>query len=197
MALHFLRAHRDLRSMGIIFEMDNSAAIFCLNRQGSSKSETLLLSPSALQLLKKALFLTALASGFRTSQLRNLTRFPKWTSFADDMSSVSLTAFPSFLTKNEREDHRLQPMLVPSWFSQGAHHPLCPVAALKSYLDATLDSPLQALFTSEEGKQLSSQRISSLLRDVIEEADPGKAPRAHDIRGAASSLAFMRTFFLV
>ncbi|MPC61013.1 hypothetical protein E2C01_055075 [Portunus trituberculatus] len=151
-------------------------------------------SPSALEFLKKTLSLTALASGFRTSQLRALTRFPQWTSFADDMSNVSLVAFPSFLAKNEREDHRLQPLLVPAWFSQGAHHPLCPVSALKSYLDASPDSPPQALFTLEEGKQLSSRRISSLLRDVIEEADPDKAPRAHDIRGAAFSLAFMRTF---
>ncbi|MPC44911.1 hypothetical protein E2C01_038591 [Portunus trituberculatus] len=129
------------------------------------QSDSFRLSPSAPQFLKRALFLAALASGA-------LTHFPQWTFFADDISSIIL-AFPSFLAKYEREDHRLQPLLVPSWFSQDTLLPLCPVAALKFYLDAILVSSSQVLFSSEEGKQLSSRRISSLLMDVFEEADPG------------------------
>ena len=148
---------------------------------------------TSLHSLKKSLFLTALASGLRASQLRALTRFPQWTSFADDLSSVSLAPSPHFLAKNEREDHRLQPVVVPAWLVQGRHHSLCPVAALKAYLDASSELPPHFLFSLEGGRHLSARRISTRLKQLIEEAEPGSFPRAHDIRGAASSLAFLRT----
>ena len=58
--------------------------------------------PSSLDLLKLALFLVALASGFRASQLKALTRFPRYTSFTTDGSAVSLAPSPMSLAKNER-----------------------------------------------------------------------------------------------
>ena len=158
------------------------------------QSQTFGYASTPLHTLQKALFLTALATGFRAYQLRTLTRFPQWTSFAEDLSNVSLAPSPRFLAKNERENHHLQPVVVPAWVEQGVHHSLCLVTALKTYLDSSLEQPLHSLFTSQEGKQLSTRGISALLRKLIEEADPGKAIRAHDIRGAASSLAFLRTY---
>ncbi|MPC62796.1 hypothetical protein E2C01_056887 [Portunus trituberculatus] len=38
----FLSTHQDLHNVGILFEMDNTSAVHCLNRQGYSKSEVLL-----------------------------------------------------------------------------------------------------------------------------------------------------------
>ena len=73
----------------------------------SSLPEVPGLSGRERSVLQKALFLIALASGLRSSQLKALTRFPPWTSFAEDDSRVSLAPSANFLAKNEREDHRL------------------------------------------------------------------------------------------
>ncbi|KAG7156372.1 hypothetical protein Hamer_G006114 [Homarus americanus] len=48
----------------------------------------------------------ALATGFRSSQLKVLTRFDHWTSFAQGDSAVSLAPSPTSLAKNEQENHR-------------------------------------------------------------------------------------------
>ena len=151
------------------------------------------------RLLQKALFLVALATGFRASQLRALTRFPQWTTFSRDGSAVSLSLSPKVLGKNERQDHRLQPVVVPAWSAGDAAHPLCPVSALRCYLDASEPwaCDLQFLFRDPvTGRPLTTRGIAGRLRGVIESADPGHAPRAHDVRGVAASLAFLRTHSL-
>ncbi|MPC58682.1 hypothetical protein E2C01_052689 [Portunus trituberculatus] len=102
---------------------------FC-NGSRTPYSRTLRLSPSAMQLLKKAV---------------------------PECPSLRVLDLPA------QGPHSFSTV-------DGTHHPLCLVAPLKSYLDATPDSPSQVIFTLEEGKQLSSRRILSLLRDVIEEA---------------------------
>ena len=152
--------------------------------------------PSLTRLLHKALFLTDLGSGLRSTQLKELTRFPQWMSFAENDSRVFLAPTPKFLAKNELQDHCLQQMMVPSWRPQGFLHPMCPIAALKRYLDATKEAPLQCRFYSWEDKQLTFQKLAMILRDLIEEADSGIAYRAHDVRGAASSLVFVRTYHI-
>ncbi|KAK3889778.1 hypothetical protein Pcinc_006339 [Petrolisthes cinctipes] len=98
------------------------------------------------QLFRKALFLTAFASGMRASQLHALTRHTAWTVFATNDALVSLAPVPLFLAKNEREDHSLLPFTIPAWFEEGVHHPLCPVAALRSYLHFTEAAPRENLF---------------------------------------------------
>ena len=147
--------------------------------------------------LDKALFLVALATGFRSSQLRALTRFPQWTSFSADMSLVSLALSPKVLGKNERLDHRLQPILLPAWRENGLSHPLCPVASLHSYLHNSPAADSHFLFCHpNSGAPLSTKQIAARIRQVIESADPGHFPRAHDLRGVSASLAFLRTHSL-
>ena len=92
---------------------------------------------SRSDLFRRALFLVALATGLRVSQLGALIRTPEFTKFAPGLSSVTLTPCPSFLAKNERVRHRMRPVTVPAWLDGSSPHPLCPVAALKAYLDAT------------------------------------------------------------
>lgn len=41
-AYRFLLVHKDIRDIGIAFEMDSVAAVYCINRQGTSRSEDLL-----------------------------------------------------------------------------------------------------------------------------------------------------------
>ncbi|KAK3892713.1 hypothetical protein Pcinc_003505 [Petrolisthes cinctipes] len=56
-------------------------------------------SPSNEQLFRKALFLAALASGMRASQLHALSRHAAWTVFATNDALVSLSPVPLFLAK--------------------------------------------------------------------------------------------------
>ena len=43
---------------------------------------------------------------------------------------------------------------------------------------------------------LSRLHISKVLCSVIETADPGKAPKGHDVRAMSASLAFLRHYSL-
>ena len=103
---------------------------------------------SAELLLRKALFLLALATGLRASQLHAMVRHPAWMVFAPDGSQVSLTPSPRFLAKNERVERNLPPVVVLAWRTSDGSHALCPVAALRAYLRCTAVTHLTgSLFT--------------------------------------------------
>ncbi|KAG0721144.1 hypothetical protein GWK47_006512 [Chionoecetes opilio] len=138
------------------------------------------------RLLQKALFLVALATGFRASQLRALTRFPQWTTFSRDGSAVSLSLSPKVLGKNERQDHRLQPVVVPAWSAGDAGtHPCARFRRSRCYLDASEPWACDLQFLFRDPVTGSSPHHqgdwAGRLRGVIESADPGHAPRAHDV----------------
>ena len=67
--------------------------------------------PSAESVFEKALFLLAVASGLRSSQLHALTCQPGLTVFSAGFSSVSLAPSPGLLAKIEREGLVLDPCL--------------------------------------------------------------------------------------
>ena len=69
------------------------------------------------------------------SQLAALKHAIMFTRFSQDDTSVSLAPHPLFLAKNEREGHRLGPVSFPMWKENGGHHTLCPVAALREYME--------------------------------------------------------------
>ena len=152
--------------------------------------------PSPLLLLQKALFLVAMASGLRASQLHALVRAPSWLVFSQDGRRVSLAPSPKFLAKNEREGHVLSPIDIQAWMDGGTHHPLCPVAALRRYVRTSRRAaPSGRLFLwPDTGRPLSRLHISKTLCSVIEAADPGKAPRGKDVRAMSSTMAFLRHF---
>ena len=148
-------------------------------------------------LFRRALFLLALATGLRASQLHALSRRPAWTVFAAGDTQVSLAPVPTFLAKNERETHRLHPVVVPAWFEAGGHHPLCPVAALRAYLLSTRRASLDSLFVWPDSlRPCSRVHISRVLCETIEAADPGRCPRGQEVRRFAGSLLYLRTYSL-
>ena len=160
------------------------------------ESRRFLVDPSPLDCLKRALFLIALASGHRVSQLAALVRGPAFLRFFPGDAGVSLAPFPGFLAKNERDRHRLAPGFVRAWSGGGIPHALCPVAALRAYL-RVVGGPSDALWVfPSSGTPLRADAVSRVLTKVIVEADPGASPRAHQIRSYSSSLAFFRTFDL-
>ena len=101
------------------------------------QSERFQVRPSLQDALTKALFLVAMATGHRISQLAALSRGPEFAKFAPDDTSVTLATKPGFLAKNERASHRMKPVVIHAWLTDEGHHPLCPVQALRLYLSAT------------------------------------------------------------
>ena len=155
------------------------------------------MAPDPLHLLQKALFLVAMASGLRASQLHALIRHPAWLVFTPDGRRVSLAPSPKFLAKNEREGHTLTPLVIQAWMDGPSHHPLCPVDALRQYLVVTPYHTNTRLFIwPTTRKPMSRLQISKLLCTIINEADPGKAPKGKDVRTMSSTLAFLQHFSL-
>lgn len=115
--------------------------------------------------LYKALFLIALATGLRASQLGAVTEH-NWTTFATRFSSVSLVPAPTNLTKNESEDYRLQPVLIPAWIESRQHHKLCSVLALHQHQYMKL--------TSQANKDHLWARSTKEVRDVLLITHPQK-----------------------
>ncbi|MPC80331.1 hypothetical protein E2C01_074909 [Portunus trituberculatus] len=147
--------------------------------------------------LRKALFLVAMVSGLRGSQLHALIRHPSWLVFSRDGRRVSLAPFPKFLAKNEREGHSLAPIVLQAWMEGLHHHPFCPVESLRRYVGSTSDPQHTRLFIwPDTHKPLSRIHISKVLCGVTEEADPGHAPKGHEVRAMSATMAFLRHFSL-
>ena len=153
------------------------------------------IAPDPRKLLHKALFLVAMASGLRASQLHALVRHPSWLVFAADGRQMSLAPSPKFIAKNEREGHTLSPIVIQAWMEQNTHHPLCPVGVLRQYVRATsTQAPTRLFVWPDTFKPLSRLHISKILCGVIEKADPGKAPKGHDVRAMSATMAFLRHY---
>ncbi|MPC38800.1 hypothetical protein E2C01_032316 [Portunus trituberculatus] len=87
---------------------------------------------------------------------------------------------------------------VPAFMEEGSVHPLCPVHALRDYMSCTTGVCEDNLFCSFVScKPLTPRTVAWLLCRIIEDADPGKAPRTHGVRCVATSLAFLRTHSVV
>ena len=137
-----------------------------------------------LEFLEKILFLTALASGNRVSELAALradtVRFTE--------EGVYLAVRPGFLYKNQKEGRTPPNIFIPSLPSDPA---LCPVRWLRRYVER-FHKVSGSLFTNtRSGAALSAASIASLLCRTIDRADPGTLPRSHDIRRKATSLAWV------
>ena len=137
--------------------------------------------------LDKTLFLVALATGNRASELSALLRSGlHWR--AD--GSVIIPVKPKFLFKNQRAN-RAPPnvRLVPL-----PEDPvLCPVENLKLYLEASKHQLGEALFLHPAtGRLLQRPSMALSLARVVDRACPGTLPKFHEIRKQAASLAWTR-----
>ena len=142
---------------------------------------------SKLQMLKKALFLTALATGNRVSEIAAMFLPLK----RDDKDgSLQIPVRPGFLYKNQRLG-RTPPNIIIMPLKKGPKS-ICPVATLKAYIFRTKASRGHIFRNSETNNPLRPQTVSSLLCSLIEEANPGSVPKGHDTRKQAASLAWTR-----
>lgn len=144
--------------------------------------------------LQRSVFLLALATNYRASQLAAVTRLPSFSRLEENCSALTFSPSPIFLAKNERADDMIGSLRIPS-FLEGDHpHPLCPVHEFKDYVGRTEGVSEDHLFYNSKSRNpLTPRSLARLLCRIIEEADPGNAPHAHNINGLAASLAFLRT----
>lgn len=139
------------------------------------------------KLFLKAIFLTALASGNRVSELAAITR-----SNADiSATEIRLTVRQGFLYKNQALDRTPPPITFPCI---GPHHQLCPGSTLTEYIrrTETLAKGDHLFVHPNTGCALTSGRLSYWLSKAIQTLDPNGQGSAHDFRKFAFSLAFTR-----
>ena len=140
------------------------------------------------QLLGKTIFLLALATGSRVSELVGLSRNKDHVMFLESGTLV-LHPDPTFLAKNEVPSHRRPPIRIPSL--PGSDTSLCPVQNLRHYLDRTSAYQSGPLFRNiTSGAPLKAAGIRSAMTALIKVSNPQSIPATHDIRKLATSYAF-------
>ena len=157
-------------------------------------------SASLRDLTRKTLFLISLATAKRIGELQALSHRVSFSSLSAGLSYV-----PEFIAKTETATRPLpRSFEVQSLgdFEVGLPEDLllCPVRSLSAYLTRTsnvVNRP-RRLFVSSKcpSRAMSKNGISYLLCEVIVQSgassQSGQAPRAHSIRGIATSSAFFR-----
>ena len=157
----------------------------------------------------KTVFLLALGSGKRRSEIHAWQH--KNIRHQSDWSKVSLYPSPSFLSKNQlaREGPEcVAPVVIPALAptldrSLKSDRSLCPVRALRYYLDRTsnIRQHKELVFVSfKKGfdKDISPATISSWIKETVilcyelsdQEAHTLHQVKAHDVRAFAASKAF-------
>ena len=161
------------------------------------------LSQASLRALsQKALFLLALATAKRVGELQALSSVVTFVGL-----DACLSYIPQFVAKSESLTRSIpRSFLVKSLsdFAAGLDDDLllCPVRALRIYLDRTRSlSPLRhRLFVSPRrpSRAMSKNAVSFFLREVIHAAGASRpevgSVRAHDIRSVSTSVAFHRNW---
>ena len=162
------------------------------------KTRRFTVNPSLEDLTLKALFLLALASGRRVGELHSLIRRKVFIVFGEHYNWVRIHPNPQFLAKNETASFRRGPILINAFkINSTTHHVLCPVNALRIFLNASRGLNLTALFFNPRTHApCTKARISQLIRRVVKLSQPGMYARAHDLRKFATVQAFFANMSL-
>ena len=160
-------------------------------------------SLSLRTLTVKTLFLVALATVKRVSELQALSKV-----VSSQGRDLILSYLPIFIAKTESVSNPLPrtfKLLSLSDFAFGLEEGslLCPVRALSIYLKRTKEivGRPSSLFVSPRrpSRSISKNAISYFLREVISgsgavRGSEGQAPRAHSVRGISTSASFLRNW---
>ena len=130
----------------------------------------------------KALFLTAIASANRASELAAIER----SRVALRQQAIILPVKPGFVFKNQAQFHSPSLIEIPNL----PDSPLCPVRALEAYLEVTKHSSEDALFLHpSSGKALNAARLGFFLAKAVQWLLPGSKAKAHDTRRLSTTHA--------
>jgi hypothetical protein len=156
------------------------------------KSENYMKSKEVIILLQRALFLVALATANRVSELAHLYR--PGVAFSDHKFKVTLPVEKNFLYKNQRMQRTPQAISINALRDKdGKRLPLCPVRALDRYLRATRNFNSDRVFLSPTTNlPLTAGTVAVHLVRVIKTVNPNIDVHAHDVRKVSTSLAWAR-----
>ena len=142
-------------------------------------------NPSDFARLQKTLLLVSIATGNRSSELAAIES----SSIQTDHRGARMAVRPGFIYKNQTQS-RTPPVIEFPRLPENLS--LCPVKNLEDYLKFhnIINGPL--FRNSKTKAPLNAGSIAHILCKLIDEADPGKFPRAHDVRKRAASLAWAR-----
>ena len=150
---------------------------------------------STLELLThKTLFLVAAASARRRSGIHALSLKEGLIRFEQD--GVRLLPDPAFLAKNQTASFTPEEIFLPAIGSISTIREdkrWCPVRALRWYIDRTKlvrRSDRLFLLPRSPYSPASKATLSRWIRDLIGKHTEADQPRAHDVRGLASSRAW-------
>jgi len=160
---------------------------------------------SVKDLTKKTVFLLALASGRRRGELAALSTGPLHLRFARDYSTVTFLPSVHFRSKTQKPLQPSASWVIPALTPLVGLEPdrlLCPVRALRCYLQRTLTSPLRRpesqlfLPTSANVLRTSPAMVSRWIQQVVMRAyllEPQASDSdnaritAHEVRALAAS----------
>merc|ERR1711888_172394 len=137
------------------------------------------------------LFIIAVATGNRASELANLDANLVY--FAPDNSEVRLAVLPGFLCKNQTPNRSPPPIKIPA-LRDPVNNNLCPLNAVSLILRGRSQIKNNLFTNPETGAALTASTLSYWLCKAINWLVPNSIPtaRAHDVRKAATSLAWVR-----
>ena len=151
------------------------------------------LSPSSeTDSLRKTAFLLLLSTGWRISELHACVRDKDYCRISE-RNSLLLRPHPSFLAKNEHKKRIETREILTLTGLDGHISQICPVSAIKEYLDITKESTVGSLFLNpKDGKAISLSLLRFHICSLITEADPDTRAKVHDIRKYAASLTLQQ-----
>lgn len=168
-----------------------------------------ILKASLENLTLKTVFLVALASGRRRSEVHALSFDEACIRFSKGLASVTLLTEPGFLAKNQVAGKPSEKIVIPSLISftgkDISDYKLCPVRALKAYVTRTSEAevrngrkrlfiPFKVDKTGEITASTISYWISRTIRKAYDNSNKDlqtlSSVRAHELRALSASWAY-------
>ena len=108
-------------------------------------------------------------------------------------NSLLLRPHPSFLAKNKLRK-RIETREIQTLIGlDGQVSQICPVSAIKEYLDITKGKTVGSLFLNpKNGEAISLSLLRHHICSLITEADPDTRAKVHDIRKYAASITLQQ-----
>ena len=110
-----------------------------------------------------------------------------------ERNSLFLRPHPSFLAKNEHKKRIDTKEILTLVGPDGQTSKICPVTAVREYLDITRESTVTSLFRNpKDGKTITLSQLKFHIWSLITEADLDACAKVHDIRKYAASLTLQQ-----
>ena len=144
------------------------------------------------RLLMKTLFLIALATGNRVSEIASFTRVGS--KILPGSKKAIIAVRPGFLHKNQTMDRSPPNIVIKALLNQDlTPNRLCPVDSLRCWLALSDPWGIDAIFANPKSyKKMNRDAVSQLLVTTINQSQPGVLAKAHHIRKVSATFAWAR-----